>query len=130
MPILTMSRARRGSREGTGNLPRWGPMTEPQSRMWALQIPHPGHPRGMPYVSPQRVASAPTPCQGNRTGWRRKSLVSIPDIWVEVEPAALLLQLGQGGSAFALEAQQAWVPQHGLHQLLGLAQTPGGLLSG
>lgn len=52
----------------------------------------------------------------------------VPDIRVGIQPAGLLLQPGQSSSTFPLESQQARVPQHSLHQLLGLAQAPGGFL--
>lgn len=52
----------------------------------------------------------------------------VPDIRVGIQPAGLLLQPGQSSSTFPLESQQARVPQHSLHQILGLAQAPGGLL--
>lgn len=75
-------------------------------------------------MGPQLHASRPR----NRVEAEEENWVSIPDVRIEVQPIGFLLQPGQGASPFPLEAQQAWVPQHSLHQLLGLAQTCGGLL--
>lgn len=114
LPSLKKVEAERGQQRGDRPSPGYEP----------CKHPHPGQLWSLLYVS--LALSSQASRQGG--GERGKAWVSIPDIRVEVQPAGLLLQPGQGGSAFPLEAQQAWVPQHSFHQQLGLVQTPGGLL--
>lgn len=114
LPSLKKVEAERGQQRGDRPSPGYEP----------CKHPHPGQLWSLLYVSLALSSQASRQSGGERG----KAWVSIPDIRVEVQPAGLLLQPGQGGSAFPLEAQQAWVPQHSFHQQLGLVQTPGGLL--